>query len=196
MLLPTMQVVTRDRPHRPVSLVSVSIWLRATSSSPAVPPDRRPGAPSPQGARGLGPCWVRTALGTAGPRRARAVTMGMQEPHVIRHLPFGPRPRKKHGAGFKSPAQLPRALRALAHEAVVTEDEPHRRVTVEPTTQPDPGLILGGRATSVPFTAVLTGPERTATDNHEASSTCAISHLAGDNSARFGFESRGSHHPG
>jgi hypothetical protein len=78
--------------------------------------------------------------------------------------------------GSSPPARLPRALRALAHEAVVTEDEPHHRVKVESTAQPDLGPILGGRATSVPFTAVLTGLERTTTDNHEASSTCAISH--------------------
>jgi hypothetical protein len=37
-----------------------------------------------------------------------------------------------------------------------------------------PGVILDGRATSVPFTAVLTGPERTATDNAAAVPTCAV----------------------
>jgi hypothetical protein len=37
----------------------------------------------------------------------------------------------------------------------------------------DTGVILGGRATSVPFTAVMTGPQRTTTDNAEAASTCA-----------------------
>jgi hypothetical protein len=35
-------------------------------------------------------------------------------------------------------------------------------------------VILAGRATSVPFTAVLNGPERTTTDNHEGASTCAV----------------------
>jgi len=35
-------------------------------------------------------------------------------------------------------------------------------------------VILAGRATSVPFTAVLNGPERTTTDNHEAASTCTV----------------------
>jgi hypothetical protein len=40
-------------------------------------------------------------------------------------------------------------------------------------------VVLGGRATSVPFTAVLNGPERTTTDNHEAASTCAVPILAG-----------------
>jgi hypothetical protein len=43
--------------------------------------------------------------------------------------------------------------------------------------QPDTGVILGGRATSVPFTAVPTGLERTTPDNAEAASTCAASHL-------------------
>jgi len=72
---------------------------------------------------------------------------------------------------------LPRALRALAYEAVVTEDEPRRTVRVQPTAQLDTGVILDGRATSVPFTAVPTGPQRTTTDNAEAASTCAASHL-------------------
>jgi hypothetical protein len=34
-------------------------------------------------------------------------------------------------------------------------------------------VVLTGRATSVPFTVVLTGPERTTTDNAKAASTCA-----------------------
>jgi hypothetical protein len=49
-------------------------------------------------------------------------------------------------------------------------------LTVEPTAQQDTGVILDGRATSVPFTAVLNGPERTTTDNAEAASTCAVRH--------------------
>ena len=68
----------------------------------------------------------------------------------------------------------PRALRALAHEAVVTEDGPHPPVEAEPTVPRRARVILAGRATSVPFTAVLNGPERTATDNHEAAVTCAV----------------------
>jgi hypothetical protein len=35
-------------------------------------------------------------------------------------------------------------------------------------------VVLAGRATTVPFTAVLTGPERTITGNATAASTCAI----------------------
>jgi hypothetical protein len=91
-----------------------------------------------------------------------------------------------------SGVRLPRALGALAHGAVVTEDGSHRTVTIKPTAQPDTGVILGGHATTVPFASVLTGPQRTTTDNHEAASTCAAPILAGDSSARSGFGSRGS----
>jgi hypothetical protein len=63
---------------------------------------------------------------------------------------------------------------ALAHDAVVTEEGPHPTVRVEPTARPGTGVILAGRATSVPFTAVPNGPERTATDNYKASWTCAV----------------------
>jgi hypothetical protein len=69
---------------------------------------------------------------------------------------------------------LPRALRALAHEPVVTENGPHPPVEAEPTAPRRATVILAGRATSVPFTAVLAGVERTTTDNYEAASTCAV----------------------
>jgi hypothetical protein len=70
--------------------------------------------------------------------------------------------------------RLSRALRTLAHEAVITEDGPHPPVEAEPTASRYARVILAGRATSVPSTAVLNGPERTTTDNHEAASTCAL----------------------
>jgi hypothetical protein len=75
--------------------------------------------------------------------------------------------------------RLPRVLRTLAHEAVITEDGPHPPVEAEPTASRYAKVILAGRATSVPSTAVLNGPERTTTDNHEAASTCAVPILAG-----------------
>jgi hypothetical protein len=62
-------------------------------------------------------------------------------------------------------SDLSRALQALAHEPVVTKDGPHPPISVEPTARPDTGVVLHGRATSVPFTAVLNGPQRTTTDN-------------------------------
>ena len=79
---------------------------------------------------------------------------------------------ERHGWGLM--AALPRALRAHAHKAMVTEDGPHPTVKVEPTAQHDTGIILGGRATSLPFTAVLSGSQRTTTDNARASSTCTV----------------------
>jgi hypothetical protein len=74
----------------------------------------------------------------------------------------------------KFPTRLPRALRALAHEAVVTEEGPHPTVRVEPTARPGTDVILDGRATSVPFTAVPNGPQRTTTDNSGAAATSAF----------------------
>jgi hypothetical protein len=38
-------------------------------------------------------------------------------------------------------------------------------------------VTLTGRATSVPVTAVMTGPQRTTTDNTTAAPTCAYSRL-------------------
>jgi hypothetical protein len=49
-----------------------------------------------------------------------------------------------------------------------------------------------GRATSVPFTTVTTGPQRTTTDNTTAPPTCAVPYPAGDSNARSGFGSKGS----
>jgi hypothetical protein len=54
------------------------------------------------------------------------------------------------------------------------------------------GLALAGSRGRVPFTAVLTGPERTTRDNHEAASTCALPIVAGDRSGRTGFGAGGA----
>ena len=59
--------------------------------------------------------------------------------------------------------KLPRRVRGLPTKRLVTADGPHPTVKVEPTARPDTGVILSGRATSVPFTAVPTGLQR---DNH------------------------------
>jgi hypothetical protein len=68
----------------------------------------------------------------------------------------------------------PRALRTLAHEAVVAEGGPHPPVKGGANGATVWRVILADRATSVPFTAVLNGPERTTTDNDEPASTCTI----------------------
>jgi hypothetical protein len=69
---------------------------------------------------------------------------------------------------------LPHALRTLASDAVVTtEDEAHPAAELRANGVIRwPGGILSGCGTSVPFTAVLAGPERTATDNTTAAATC------------------------
>jgi hypothetical protein len=54
----------------------------------------------------------------------------------------------------------------------VSEDGPHRLGEPEAVTARCEHVALGGRATNVPFTAVLTGPERTTTDNAKAAWTC------------------------
>jgi hypothetical protein len=51
------------------------------------------------------------------------------------------------------------------------------RSSWEPTAPPCARVILTGRATSVAFTAVLSGPERTTTDKTKAASTCAVHYL-------------------
>jgi hypothetical protein len=76
--------------------VAIANGLGATSSSPSMP--NRPYASVRSG-----PCWVHTISGTAGLRRARAVTLGMRESQVTRHAPFRPRPAKQPGGGFKVP---------------------------------------------------------------------------------------------
>jgi hypothetical protein len=98
-----------------------------------------------------------------------------------RRSPIVP-PRYDHAA-FREPANVhvrPSWTAAspprLAHEAGGHPDGPHPPVKAEPTAPRCASVILTDRATSVPFTAVLNGPERTTTDNHEAASTCAVSH--------------------
>jgi hypothetical protein len=76
------------------------------------------------------------------------------------------------------PTQGLAARRPAAHQL----DEPARRARAEAGEQAVGGrvgdvdlgghLVFAGRATSVPFMAVLTGPERTATDNITMAATC------------------------
>jgi hypothetical protein len=75
------------------------------------------------------------------------------------------------------PDELPRRLQRLAHRTVVTEDEPHPTVAVEPAPPSCIRVALTGRATSVPFTTVTTGSERTTTDNTPTAVSCAAPQL-------------------
>jgi hypothetical protein len=85
--------------------------------------------------------------------------------------------RALRGIVTRPTVQLPRRLQRLADEAIVTEDGPHRAVRVEPTARLGIGRRPRRPCHKLPFTAVLNGPERTTTDNHEAATTCAASHL-------------------
>jgi hypothetical protein len=73
--------------------------------------------------------------------------------------------------------ELPCVLRTLAYYTVVTKNAPHLPVKVRSNGGRVMPVIRTRRATSVPFTAVSTGPERTTTDNTEAAATCAIRRL-------------------
>jgi hypothetical protein len=72
-------------------------------------------------------------------------------------------------------AAAPSTTACLHHGG--TEGGSRPVVKVNPTPPSCATVILGGRVTSVPFTAVPTGPERTTTDNAEAASTCAPDYL-------------------
>jgi hypothetical protein len=68
---------------------------RRTASSPTV-------LPKLAVARRPGPCWVRTASGTADPPRARAVNVGESASQVRGRPPSRPWTAKQPGAGFES----------------------------------------------------------------------------------------------
>jgi hypothetical protein len=74
-----------------------------------------------------------------------------------------------------APAAAPH--HGLAHEAASHKDGPHLTAKLVPTPAGCPTVILAGRATSVPFTAVLTSPERTPTDNTTAAMSCNVPYL-------------------
>jgi hypothetical protein len=75
---------------------------------------------------------------------------------------------------LRIPRDLCRGPAALANEADVTGVEPHHAVELVPTLPGPMNVVLSGRAASVPFTTVLTGPERTTTDEAPAPPTCVV----------------------
>ena len=72
-----------------------------------------PASPSTPGGAGAvtsvphGPRWVRTAAGTTGHERARAVRPSVQETQVTPRSTLQPHPANEPGAGFKSPLRHP-----------------------------------------------------------------------------------------
>ena len=75
---------------------------------------------------------------------------------------------------FKSPHPAAASPSGSCPRGGGTEDRPYPTLQVGADGGPCTGLILAGRATIVPFTTDMTGPERTATDNARAASTCAV----------------------
>jgi hypothetical protein len=101
-----------------------------------------------------GPCWVRTASGTAGPRRAQAVTAGVSQSQVTGHTGRGPGqihgplvlgPREGGGAGGDPGF-------GGGHAAVSELDKP-----VAVGDQLDQGVQAAARPRSVNGTAVPFG---------------------------------------
>jgi hypothetical protein len=74
----------------------------------------------------------------------------------------------------REPLVLCRGPAALANEAGAAGVVPRPAVELVPTLPGRTSVVLAGRATTVPFTAVLTGPQGIITDNTKAASTCAV----------------------
>ena len=79
--------------------------------------------------------------------------------------------------GRAEPEELPRRLQRLANDPMVTVGASDRTVEVGANGAAVYRIVLTGRATSVPFTTVMTGSQRTPTDNTEAASTCTVPYL-------------------
>jgi hypothetical protein len=100
---------------------------------------------------------------------ARAVTTGSEEPQVSAAPQPRPRAEEQVAQSSSLPTRLPRARRALAHEAVVTEDGPHpKAVAGERFAQRRPGgvqlmaaaLILPSRSASAKARSASARSER------------------------------------
>jgi hypothetical protein len=65
-----------------------------------------------------------------------------------------------HVGNLGSGMRLPRALKALAHDAVVTEDGRHPLAELEPLPRGARLVVLAGRATLVPLATVKSGMQR------------------------------------
>src|SRR5215217_5425002 len=91
--------------------------------------------------------------------------------------------RAGRGSGSRAPGG--------ANQAAVSLNGPHPRSSWKLAAPGASRVVLAGRATIVPFTAVLAGPERTAADDSTAAVTCAAPRCPGRDPAGSGFASRG-----
>jgi hypothetical protein len=81
---------------------------------------------------------------------------------------------------------------SLPTMVVVKRDGPHPVVDMVPTLPGSTNVVLAGRATTVPFTAVLPGPQWTVTDSATEARPAKFDDFAGNGPVRTGFASRGS----
>jgi hypothetical protein len=119
-------------------------------------------AAQPEGGIPYGPCWVRMTPGAPGSRRTRAVTTGLLNLKVSA-------PSRADMGQLRSPAAGSDPTRPLSRADGPCQRGRRRRGRASPCVELVPTLagpakvVLAGRATTVPFMAVLTGPQRTIT---------------------------------
>jgi hypothetical protein len=91
--------------------------------------------------------------------------------------PIGPWSRRTGAPQASATGRDPKGAAAprsrLANDAVVAEDEPRPAIKLGANGTSVYQRNLTGRATSVPFTRVNVGYQRTTTDNTTAAATCA-----------------------
>jgi hypothetical protein len=76
----------------------------------------------------------------------------------------------RHPTGVQiDPPRLSRALRALANDSVVAEDQPRRLARVGAVAASHSDVVLAGRATRVPQAAVTSGIQRSTTVSQQDS---------------------------
>ena len=90
--------------------------------------------------------WHRESLALSGQERSRsAYENRSSSPSTVRTWAI-----EVAWGRVQVPIRLPRALRALAHEAVVTEDGPRPLRELKPLPPGASLVVLAGRATRVP----------------------------------------------
>jgi hypothetical protein len=95
--------------------------------------------------------------------------MSISDAYVTKSMRYGKSVRRRSGFEFHPPAGEDRA--AFASQTGVDGIGPHSTAKFLPALPGHTNVFLVGCATTVPFTAVSTGPQRTATDNATVAAT-------------------------
>jgi hypothetical protein len=174
--LPTRLTATEDGPHSSPELVTVATRLRATSYSPAVP------SACPTVGRAGAANHPRSAVNSGQPRTTTPqvnppVRWQCDRSDLAYNDEVSPSCRATFAACQRGSGHRGRAL-------------PYGQGRTDSGTVY--GVGLTGRATSMPFTAVPIGTQRSTTDNTQRPRPALFPVLAGDESVRSGFASRWS----